>query len=126
MGTHVSLFVHITLVKSATVPGFFTCPPLAIAVGKAIMIVCITYAGAASGGHINPNLTLLTVMLGMTTITRFCMYAVAQTLGAITGALMGRIAVGWDQNDAAAMLGGCGVAPGMTQVAAMVATGNLW
>jgi len=102
-------FFHVCIVRACTQPGVFASPPLAIAVAKGTVILLCTYAGAASGAHMNPNVTFATAALGFTTISRCVMYTVAQVLGALCGIAAARGAAGWDAAATAADLGGCGV-----------------
>ncbi|KAL1498952.1 hypothetical protein AB1Y20_013480 [Prymnesium parvum] len=88
---------------------FFTVPHLTVALTKYFIILLLTYAGANSGAHMNPNITLTTVMIGFTTVSRCIMYTVAQVLGSTAGVAVGRIAHGWDNFKDSSELGVCGI-----------------
>ena len=70
----------------------------------------------------NPNISLATVMLGFTTVSRCMMYTVAQVTGAIAGITAGRAAQGWDHIGSAADIGGCNIGPSDSQGGALVST----
>eukprot|EP00308_Calcidiscus_leptoporus_P004906 CAMPEP_0119355040 /NCGR_PEP_ID=MMETSP1334-20130426/3955_1 /TAXON_ID=127549 /ORGANISM="Calcidiscus leptoporus, Strain RCC1130" /LENGTH=266 /DNA_ID=CAMNT_0007368763 /DNA_START=323 /DNA_END=1123 /DNA_ORIENTATION=- len=89
------LFFHIAIVRAAT-SGSFTSPQVVGAIGHFLLIALCTFASAASGAHFNPNITLATVMIGLTSVYRFVLYAVAQLVGAILGASLMRVVIGWD------------------------------
>lgn len=110
-------FMHVGLVRAA---GDFASPVLVIAVGKFIVILLCMFAGAASGAHMNPNISLATVLLGFTTISRCIMYTIAQVLGAICGIAAARAAHGWDVASTTEDLGGCGVGGSGSEGAALV------
>ncbi|KAL1498951.1 hypothetical protein AB1Y20_013479 [Prymnesium parvum] len=88
---------------------YFTVPHLTVALTKYFIILLLTYAGANSGAHMNPNITFTTVMIGFTTVSRCIMYTVAQVLGSTAGVAVGRIAHGWDNFKDSSELGVCGI-----------------
>eukprot|EP00898_Chlorokybus_atmophyticus_P007166 jgi/Chlat1/7450/Chrsp6S07497 len=63
--------------------------PISRAVGLVhfpILTLFILASAAASGGHINPSITVSTMIAGLTTPARAMLYVPAQVLGAILGA----------------------------------------
>ncbi|KAL1498618.1 hypothetical protein AB1Y20_013933 [Prymnesium parvum] len=119
-------FFHVSIVRAATAQdargaAVFASPALAIAAAKFVVILLCTYAGAASGAHMNPNITLATAMLGLTSVTRCLMYTAAQLLGALCGVAAARVAHGWEIAASAAELGACHVGD-VSQPGALVAT----
>ena len=62
---------------------------VAIALGNGLTICMLVYATAhISGGHINPAVTIATVITGKTSFVKGIMFIIAQILGAIVGAYM--------------------------------------
>eukprot|EP00929_Paragymnodinium_shiwhaense_P105791 TRINITY_DN70857_c0_g1_i1.p1 TRINITY_DN70857_c0_g1~~TRINITY_DN70857_c0_g1_i1.p1 ORF type:complete len:344 (-),score=55.02 TRINITY_DN70857_c0_g1_i1:268-1299(-) len=114
-------FFHVCIIRACVQPGIFASPVLAIALAKFVVILLCTYAGAASGAHMNPNITFATTVLGFTTVSRCFMYTVAQIIGALGGIAAARAAAGWAVANTAAELGGCGVGE-VPEVGALVAT----
>lgn len=51
-------------------------------------------AGPASGGHLNPSITMATFFAGLSTLPRSVIYIVAQTVGAIVGGYWLRLGLG--------------------------------
>lgn len=73
--------------------------PLAVAFGGAfwnwIAITMFVYAAApASGGHLNPLITLSTFTAGLSTLPRTVLYVVAQAIGAVIGAFLLKLGLG--------------------------------
>lgn len=54
----------------------------------------IFVASPASGGHLNPSITMATFFAGLSTLPRSILYIVAQTLGAIVGGYWLRLGLG--------------------------------
>ena len=123
--TFLLMFFHVSIVRACTDPGVFSSPVLAIAVAKGVVILLCTYAGAASGAHMNPNVTLATLLIGFTTICRFVMYTAAQLLGAILGIAAARCAHGWDVAASPSELGACGIGE-IPQGGALVASATFF
>nr|OQO20219.1 hypothetical protein B0A51_11626 [Rachicladosporium sp. CCFEE 5018] len=76
-------------------------------------------AGPASGGHLNPSITLATFFAGLSTLPRSVLYIVAQAIGAIVGAYWLRLGLG----DAYFPMG---VIPGCTVDPSLVSPGELF
>jgi glycerol uptake facilitator-like aquaporin len=51
-------------------------------------------AAPASGGHINPSITMATFFAGLSTLPRSVLYIIAQTLGAIVGGYWLKLGLG--------------------------------
>lgn len=51
-------------------------------------------AAPASGGHLNPSVTMATFFAGLSTLPRSVVYVVAQTVGAIVGGWWLRLGLG--------------------------------
>ena len=50
-------------------------------------------AAPASGGHLNPSITMATFFAGLSTLPRTVLYIVAQSLGSIIGSFFLRLAL---------------------------------
>lgn len=73
--------------------------PLAVSVyasllNAASLSLFIFAAGPASGGHLNPSITMATFFAGLSTLPRSVIYIVAQTVGAIVGGYWLRLGLG--------------------------------
>lgn len=84
-------------------------PPMAITLFAALLnfvtlSLFIFAAAPASGGHLNPSVTMATFFTGLSTFPRSVIYIVAQTVGAIVGAYWLRLGLG-DQFFPAVCLG---------------------
>lgn len=94
--TAIFMYIHIGIVRAATKSGF-PVPAVVGALGHFVLIALLTFAGAASSGaHMNPNITLATVLTGHTTAYRGFLYIIAQLVGAILGVLAMKATLGWD------------------------------
>ena len=60
--------------------------PIAMAFGVAIMVLVYAF-GHISGGHINPAVTLMLVLINQCELVRGVLYVIAQLLGATLGSL---------------------------------------
>lgn len=60
-------------------------------VGLSLFIIA---AAPASGGHLNPSITMATFFAGLSTLPRSVLYIVAQTLGAIVAGYWLRLGLG--------------------------------
>jgi len=79
---------------------------LAAGGGHFLLVVLLVISfSAPSGGHMNPNITLATVLIGHTTVFRYIVYTIAQLLGAILGSILMRMTLGWDGIGAADLKG---------------------
>ncbi|KAM0715336.1 hypothetical protein Q7P37_008834 [Cladosporium fusiforme] len=88
-------------------------PPMAITLFAALLnfvtlSLFIFAAAPASGGHLNPSVTMATFFTGLSTFPRSVIYIVAQTVGAIVGAYWLRLGLG-DQFFPAGAIPGCTV-----------------
>ena len=61
-----------------------------------LMAALIMMGSSASGAHFNPNITFYTFVIGHTTFIRLCGYTIFQVIGAILGATLMRVSLGWD------------------------------
>jgi glycerol uptake facilitator-like aquaporin len=73
--------------------------PMAISLYAALLntvglSLFIFAAAPASGGHINPSITMATFFAGLSTLPRSVLYIVAQTLGAIVGGYWLKLGLG--------------------------------
>ena len=58
-----------------------------IAIGNGLLLTLLIFTcGPPSGGHLNPTITMATVMTGHTSVYRGVLYLIAQILGGIGGA----------------------------------------
>ncbi|KAA8498698.1 Aquaporin TIP4-3 [Porphyridium purpureum] len=98
IGTCIFVYVHIGIVRAATLFGAFAYPPLIMGIVHAILLSLFIFTTAApSGGHLNPSITLATTFTGHTTLFRCGMYLSAQIVGGILGAVLMRVSLGWHQ-----------------------------
>jgi len=101
--TFLWLYFHIGIVNVST-SGGYEHPEVWISIGHFMLIALLTYSFAApSGAHFNPNITLATMAIGMTTVWRFVCYAIGQVVGGTLGAVAMRITLGWEGVTPAAM-----------------------
>jgi len=73
--------------------------PMAISLYAALLnfvglSLFITAAAPASGGHLNPSITMATFFAGLSTLPRSVLYIVAQTLGAIVAGYWLKLGLG--------------------------------
>ncbi|CAI7843229.1 unnamed protein product [Closterium sp. NIES-54] len=69
----------------------FTSPPLAIGLVNGLLLTLHILATApASGGHINPSITIATFFAGLTSFPRAALYITAQFVGSVLGAACAR------------------------------------
>lgn len=69
-------------------PGSLTVPLLASITNWIAITLFVFAAAPASGGHLNPLITLSTFTAGLSTFPRSILYIVGQCIGAIIGALI--------------------------------------
>lgn len=93
--TAIFMFFHIGIVRAAT-SGAFSDPAVAGGLGHFLLISLCTFAGAGSGAHMNPNITVATMLIGLTPLSRCVLYACAQLTGSVLGVVMFRLSLGWD------------------------------
>jgi glycerol uptake facilitator-like aquaporin len=55
-------------------------------------------AGPASGGHLNPFITMLTFTAGLCTLPRMVYYIIGQMVGALGGAFFLKLGLGGSRN----------------------------
>ena len=78
----------------------------AAAYGNGLTLAVLVYATAnVSGGHLNPAVTLATIISGHMQWKKGLLYMLAQYLGGITGEWVGRLAGGWVGGRASARAG---------------------
>jgi glycerol uptake facilitator-like aquaporin len=94
--TAIFMFFHIGIVRAATMKDTFSAPAVVGGLGHFLLIVLCTFAGAGSGAHFNPNITVATTLIGLTTVYRCLVYMAFQLCGAMLGVLLMRIVLGWD------------------------------
>ncbi|CAI5516509.1 unnamed protein product [Closterium sp. Naga37s-1] len=69
----------------------FTSPPLAIGLVNGLLLTLHILATApASGGHVNPSITIATFFAGLTSLPRAALYITAQFVGSVLGAACAR------------------------------------
>ena len=126
-------FLQIDLWRMAVIEGWGTCiliftfgagasglttldlPSMAITLYAALLNVIgltlfIFSAAPASGGHLNPSITMATFFAGLSTLPRTVLYIVAQSLGAIIGCYWLRLGLG-DAYFPTGVIPGCTVDP---------------
>ncbi|KAK5728208.1 hypothetical protein LTR17_012113 [Elasticomyces elasticus] len=77
------------------------------------LMLFIFSAGPASGGHLNPTITLATFFSGLCTLPRAVLYITAQCLGSIIGGYWLRLGVGTDYYFPTGVIPGCTVDPSL-------------
>jgi glycerol uptake facilitator-like aquaporin len=84
-------------------------PPLQIAIFNGLLLTLIIYATVApSGGHINPLITIATLITGLTSPMRALVYVPAQFLGSAAGSFFYRSGLGlWQEKTTVLQLAGC-------------------
>jgi glycerol uptake facilitator-like aquaporin len=84
-------------------------PPLQIAIFNGLLLTLIIYATVApSGGHINPLITIATLVTGLTSPMRALVYVPAQFLGSAAGSFFFRSGLGlWKDETPVLQLAGC-------------------
>ena len=91
----------------------------AIALAHGLTICMLVYATAhISGGHINPAVTIATMITGKTPVIKGVMFIIAQLLGGIVGAYLLYIAV---PSVAHGSLGAHALAPGVSITSGLIA-----
>ena len=91
----------------------------AIALAHGLTICMLVYATAhISGGHINPAVTIATMITGKTPVIKGAMFIIAQLLGGIVGAYLLYIAV---PSVAHGSLGAHALAPGVSITSGLIA-----
>lgn len=80
-----------------------TSSQLAINVGHAALLwvmisVLIFSFGPASGGHLNPFITILTFFAGLCTLPRMVYYIIGQLVGALAGSWFVKLGMGGSQH----------------------------
>ncbi|KAF2720797.1 MIP transporter [Polychaeton citri CBS 116435] len=97
-GTCLMVFFLGSVSSTATT---LTTPPLANVLFGALaswigLSLFLYAAGPASGGHLNPAITMATFFAGLCTLPRAVLYIIAQAVGAIVGAYWLRLGLGED------------------------------
>jgi len=84
---------------------------LAVALAFGLAIVATAYViGNISGCHINPAVSLGVLLAKRMTVKDFCGYVIAQVIGAIAGAALLKLCVGFGMPDLTGALGSNGIA----------------
>lgn len=73
------------------------------------LMLFIFAAGPASGGHLNPSITMGTFFAGLSTFPRTVLYISAQATGGIVGGYLLRLALGADGYFPSGIIPGCTV-----------------
>ncbi|GJP55467.1 hypothetical protein CLOM_g14422 [Closterium sp. NIES-68] len=90
VGTASLVFLSI-LGTTSCLNSSFTSPPLAIGLINGLLLTLHILAMApASGGHVNPSITIATFFAGLTSLPRAAFYIVAQFAGSVLGAACAR------------------------------------
>jgi glycerol uptake facilitator-like aquaporin len=84
-------------------------PPLQIAIFNGLLLTLIVYATVApSGGHINPLITIATLVTGLTSPMRALVYIPFQFMGSAAGSFFFRSGLGlWQEEVPILQLAGC-------------------
>ena len=84
-----ALFVMVSIgsIAAVTANGSDLLPTVALTFGLSIALLAAGISGI-SGGHINPAVTFAMIITGEISVTKGCMYIVAQLIGACIGVLI--------------------------------------
>jgi len=112
VGTTLLVFMSCAIVVSVlTANPPFSNPPAAISIAHGPLIAFFIFAAAtASGAHLNPLITLSTMLVGLTKVSRGSLYICAQCAGSALGASLLRGVVG-ETIANATFNGGCLLGP---------------
>ncbi|OJD28907.1 mip transporter [Diplodia corticola] len=84
--------------------------PLVAALGNWFAITLFIFAAApASGGHLNPFITMATLTTGLSTLSRSVLYMVGQCIGALIGAFLLKLGISGADYFPSGIVPGCSI-----------------